>query len=115
MNRGNAGKGRPKGSLNKATAEIKELAQQHAPGAVKELARLAHKAKSEQARIAAIKELLDRAYGKATQPLQHSGEMALTHEQALDELERRFPRFINGKPVRYVEQLRAPHVEEDEI
>jgi hypothetical protein len=89
--------GRQLGTLNLATREIKELAQRHAPGAVNELVRLAHKAKSEQARIAAIKEILDRAYGKATEPLRHSGEMALTHEQALDGLERRFPRFIDGK------------------
>jgi hypothetical protein len=39
------------------------------PEAIKELARLAVKARSESARIAAAKELLDRGYGKARQPL----------------------------------------------
>jgi hypothetical protein len=34
-----------------------------------ELARLAKHSKSEQVRIAAIKEILDRAYGKSQQPL----------------------------------------------
>lgn len=64
--------GRTAGTPNKATAEIKALAQKHAPAAVKELARLAEKAESEAARVAAIKELLDRGYGKAAQP--HTGE-----------------------------------------
>jgi hypothetical protein len=58
-------RGRPPGSLNKSTAEVKTLAQKHGPAAVKELARLAVDAVSEQARVAAIKELLDRAYGKS--------------------------------------------------
>lgn len=66
---GNAGKGRPKGSLNKVTADVKALAGKHGPVAIRELARLAQKAESEAARVAAIKELLDRAYGKPTQPL----------------------------------------------
>ena len=60
---GNPG-GRPK-----AVEEIRELARAHCPGAIAELARLAVEAKSESARIAAIRELLDRGYGKATQPL----------------------------------------------
>lgn len=47
-----------------AVSEIGELARQHAPEAMKELARLAVKARSESVRIAAIRELLDRGYGK---------------------------------------------------
>ena len=54
---GNAG-GRPK-----VIAELRELARAHAPDAIKELARLAIKAKSEAARVAAIRELLDLGYG----------------------------------------------------
>jgi hypothetical protein len=60
---GNPG-GRPR-----AVEEVRELARAHCPDAIAELARLAVKAKSESARIAAIRELLDRGYGKATQPL----------------------------------------------
>jgi hypothetical protein len=52
---------------NKATAEVKALAQVHATAVIAELARLATQAESEQARVAAGKELLDRAYGKPTQ------------------------------------------------
>lgn len=61
--------GRQKGTLNKATASVKALAQKHGPAAIAELARLATKAESEAARVAAIRELLDRAYGKSKQPL----------------------------------------------
>lgn len=32
----------------------------------------------------------------------------LTHEEALDELEKLFPRMIDGKPVNYLAKLRAP-------
>lgn len=49
------------------TGKLRDLARAHAADAIEELARLAVNAKSETARIAAIKELLDRAYGKATQ------------------------------------------------
>ena len=63
------GAGRKPGVPNKITAEIKALAQVHASVAIAELARLAVSAESEAARVAAIKELLDRGYGKASQPL----------------------------------------------
>lgn len=55
------------------TAEVKELALQYGPDAVVEMAKLAglvagaKPAEAEQARIAALKEILDRAYGKPTQ------------------------------------------------
>jgi hypothetical protein len=52
---------------NKATADVKALAREHGPAAIQELARLAAEAMSEQARVAAIKELLDRGYGRAPQ------------------------------------------------
>lgn len=80
----NAGKGRPKGVPNKATASIKALAQQYAPEAIKELARLALKAESEQARVAAIKELFDRGYGKAKQEIEHSGAIETTSKEQRD-------------------------------
>jgi hypothetical protein len=71
-----SGQGRPVGSQNKATRDIKALAQVQGPAAIARLVTLGgllpggmHKAESEGAQIAAIKELLDRGYGKATQPL----------------------------------------------
>src|ERR1700751_4622804 len=63
---GNPG-GRPK-----VLGEVQELARQHAPSAIAELARLALKAKSETARIAAIRELLDRGYGRPRQAVEVS-------------------------------------------
>jgi hypothetical protein len=50
---------------NKATAEVRLLAREHGPAAIKELARLAMEAQSEQARISACNALLDRAYGRS--------------------------------------------------
>lgn len=60
-----SGQGRPKGAGNKATADVKALAGKYTDAAMAELGRLATKADSETARVAAIKELLDRAFGKA--------------------------------------------------
>lgn len=71
--------GRQKGVPNKANLEIKELARQYGPEAVSELARIAGLTKqpgsdNEATRVAAIKELIDRGYGKATQPISgHDG------------------------------------------
>lgn len=60
------GAGRKKGVPNKATADVKAMARLYVPDALKELARLSLEAESEQARVSAIKEIMDRAYGKAT-------------------------------------------------
>jgi hypothetical protein len=46
------GSGRKKGSPNKITREIKEIAHQYGPGALKELARIATQGESEAARVA---------------------------------------------------------------
>jgi hypothetical protein len=67
--------GRKAGTPNKATAEVKALALKHTPAAIKELARLAANADSEPARVAAIKELLDRAVGKASQPIGQADDL----------------------------------------
>ena len=65
--------GRRAGTPNRATADVKALASQYAEDAFAELARLAQKAQSEAARVAAIKELLDRAYGKSKQQTEVTG------------------------------------------
>jgi hypothetical protein len=54
---------------NKVTAEIRAIAREHGPKAVAELVKLMTKSKSDMARIAAAKELLDRGFGKSTQPI----------------------------------------------
>jgi hypothetical protein len=84
--------GRRAGTPNKATSEIKELARSYAAPAMKELARLSVKAESEQARVAAIKELFDRGFGRSTQAVQHSGavgtyDLTKASDDDLDSLE----------------------------
>jgi hypothetical protein len=59
--------GRPKGAQNKVTADIKALCQAAAPVAIERLIAIAQTADSQATQVAAIKELLDRGYGKATQ------------------------------------------------
>lgn len=72
--------GRVAGSINKATAEIKLLARRYGPDALHALAKLGGvvmgedgnpdgMAASEQARVGALNSILDRAYGKPTQPV----------------------------------------------
>jgi hypothetical protein len=68
------GSGRKPGSLNKATAEVKELAQQYGPAIIERLARLAGLTKvagsdSDVTQLGAMRELLDRGYGKAAQAI----------------------------------------------
>ena len=79
------GAGRKAGAPNKATAELQDLARQYTEDALRELARLALQATAESARVAAIKEILDRGYGKSKQPLEHSGTIG--HEAALADLD----------------------------
>jgi hypothetical protein len=66
---GNPG-GQPKG-----LAEVRELARQHTPLAIGTLVRIAGKGKSEMAQIAASTALLDRAWGRPTQPLAGDEDM----------------------------------------
>ena len=80
---GNPG-GRPK-----VLGDVQELARQHAPRAIVELARLALKAKSETARIAAIRELLDRGYGRPRQAMEVSVPADNPLQLLLDEIDAR--------------------------
>ena len=77
------GAGRKKGSRNKVTKDVRELAQKYGPDAVKEIARSATNAESESARVAAIRELLDRAYGKAPQAIVGDPEQPIQHRVAI--------------------------------
>ena len=45
------------------TSAIRDAIRAHVPAAIRELARLAHEATSEQARVSAINALIDRGYG----------------------------------------------------
>ena len=78
---GNPG-GRPK-----IVAEVQELARQHAPAAIAELGRLAMKARNETTRVAAIRELLDRGFGKPRQGLDITPSTINPIQQLLDEID----------------------------
>src|SRR5579864_3893935 len=56
--------GRPKGN-----GEVRELARQYTETALKTLVHIAEHGKQESARVAASQALLDRGWGKASQPL----------------------------------------------
>lgn len=80
----NAGKGRKRGSKNKITFDVRKMAQKYGPdgilalaiqaGLAKPLKRLpdVKPASNENTLQGAVDKLLDRAYGKASQPLEHS-------------------------------------------
>jgi len=56
--------GRAKGVLNKTTRDVRELAQGYGPRVIEGLWKIFQESDSEASRIAAAKELLDRAYGR---------------------------------------------------
>jgi hypothetical protein len=64
--------GRVKGVPNKATAEIKAIAQPYSAKAVKTLASIMETSDSDAARVSAANSILDRAWGKAPQAVHHS-------------------------------------------
>lgn len=79
--------GRQKGTPNRATREITDLAKALVPAAIKELGRLLKEAESETAKLKAVEIVFERAYGKPSQSIQHGGAIgsfdptALTDEQ----------------------------------
>jgi hypothetical protein len=84
---GNPG-GRPR------SKELRELCRTYTADAVKELGRLAAKAKGEMTRVIAIRELLDRSYGRPMQALEvavddsrpEAPSSELTHPEVIEAL-----------------------------
>lgn len=68
------GAGRKPGIPNRVTADIKALAQSYGPEAVEELVRIFRTSENDTARISAVKELLDRGFGKAAQSVIVNGD-----------------------------------------
>jgi len=66
--------GRTAGTPNKATAEVKATAQKYTAESIQVLATIMKTGESEQARIAAARELLDRAHGKPAQSVAVGGD-----------------------------------------
>lgn len=66
--------GRKAGVPNKVTREIKELAQQYGAEALETLVEIMRsKRAAKPARVSAANIVLDRAYGKPAQAIEHSG------------------------------------------
>lgn len=57
--------------------DVKELAKLATPGAVRSLYQIALNGSSEAARVAAIKEILDRGHGKPSQSVDITGKLTL--------------------------------------
>lgn len=72
------GAGRPKGAVDRATAEqkatLEELARAHTETALGVLVQVAQKSDSDAARVSAATIILDRGYGKARQAIEHTGK-----------------------------------------
>jgi len=61
--------GRPKGAVNRATADLQAAAREYTPQALETLVAIMTKSDSDAARVAAANAVLDRGYGKAKQTL----------------------------------------------
>lgn len=81
------GAGRPKGALNKATKDVRAVAQQFTDDAIKTLAAIMRSDEQPAAaRVSAAKELLERGHGKSVQPIEHSGELRTARDMTDAEL-----------------------------
>lgn len=69
--------GRQKGTPNKATADVKEAAQAYTTEAIEALAVIMRQSESDAAKVAAIKEILDRGHGKAKQAVDVAGALTV--------------------------------------
>ena len=73
---GNAGKGRPRGVPNKATAAVREIARHYTVEAVEALAGVMRDITAPPAaRVSAATAILDRGHGRPTQPISGDAEM----------------------------------------
>ena len=88
-------KGRTKGAPNKATASIRDIARLYTDQAVMALVGVLSD-ESPAARVAAAKELLDRAYGKATTVLAGDQDGGAIVVRAIERT------FIRAEPLKLV-------------
>lgn len=98
MARGGArpGAGRKRGKVGKAKRELAEMAKEHAEAALLTLVEIAASDAAPSARVSAATAILDRAYGKPRQALEHSALVADPLKQLLQE--------ISGSAIRPVER-----------
>lgn len=67
------GAGRKPGKVGAAKRALADMAKDHAQAALASLVQIATAGESEAARVSAANAILDRAYGKPPQSLEHSG------------------------------------------
>jgi len=94
--------GRPLGSKNRITHDLRLIALAATPAAMKELKRLATHAKSEAVRVMAIKEIFDRAVGKAKIAVEHEhhGFVApITRDMTPQQAAEAFAALIRGAEI----------------
>jgi coenzyme F420-reducing hydrogenase alpha subunit len=76
------GSGRPKGSLNKATLEVKELFKPHAEAAISVVSELMESSDTPSAvRLNAAKLMIERAWGKSTDYFSYEDSLAVDEEE----------------------------------
>jgi hypothetical protein len=68
------GAGRKPGRVGQAKRDLAGMAQKHAEAALLVLHEIATGGESESARVSAAVAILDRAYGRPPQQVQHTGE-----------------------------------------
>jgi hypothetical protein len=78
--------------VSKAKRDLADMAKGHAATALKTLADIAKGGESESARVSAANAILDRAYGKPSQSVKHSGavgayDLSKMSDDDLDRLE----------------------------
>lgn len=64
------------GALNKATVELKAVAQQYTDEAFEILLKIAREGENESARVSAVREILDRGWGKPAQSIEAGPKLA---------------------------------------
>lgn len=74
------GAGRPKGSVSKANAGLRNAARRYTKSALKTLSQIMESGESEASRVAAATALLDRGHGKPAQALTGEDGGAIKHE-----------------------------------
>jgi hypothetical protein len=74
MAKGRKTGGRSAGTPNKASLPLKTVAQEYGPRVIEKLWAICEKGESDQAKINAARELLDRGYGKPAQPVSGDGD-----------------------------------------
>ena len=86
------------GGLPKNVTEIRAIARQYTETAIKTLVKVARHGKSESARVAAAEAILDRGYGRPTQPIEGKLDFGKAFLQALQLMNGTVGQGVDGEP-----------------